>query len=372
MDIFINSYRHITLIGTVLLFAAFSELSSAQRPPAPVFVTTVEKVYFVDELEALGTLKSNENVEIMSTVTERVTKVNFKDGQRVRKGDILVEMDAAEELAQRVEEESRINKARKQLNRLNSLFKRDVAAESVLDETERELQTAQARLKAIQSRINQHILVAPFDGVVGLRNISVGALAQPGTRIATLDDDSVMKLDFSVPELFIATLQTGATVQARTRVYPDKVFEGVISSIDTRVDPITRSITVRALLNNDERQLKAGMLMRVIVNKNPRQAIVIPEETLITRGDNNFVLLIDTTNEKTTVREQVVKLGKRRKGEVEILSGLEVGQKIVTHGITRAKPGAPVVIKAVETNNESLTELLQQKASARETTKDQP
>ncbi|MEO0442298.1 MAG: efflux RND transporter periplasmic adaptor subunit [Pseudomonadota bacterium] len=353
-------FRATFIVGITLLITVASPLTFAQKPPTPVFVTLVENVDFVDEVEALGTLKSNENVEIMSTVTELVTKINFSDGQRVRKGDILVEMDAAEELAQKVEEESRINQALKQVNRLKSLFRRDAASESALDESERELQTAQARLKAIQSRIDQHILVAPFDGVVGLRNISAGALAQPGTRIATLDDDSVMKLDFSIPEVFIATLKTGTLVQARSGVYPDQVFTGSVSSIDTRIDPVTRSVAVRALLDNPDNQLKAGMLMRVVVQKNPRQTLVIPEESLITSADNNFVLLISQSANETRVKKQAVTLGSRRKGEVEILAGIKPGQQVVTHGITRAKPGAAVVIKAVEKNNESLSELLQQ------------
>jgi membrane fusion protein, multidrug efflux system len=361
-----NFYRSIMLVGFVLFSMILSQGSSAQSPPTPVFVTTVEKVHFVDEVEALGTLKSNENIEIMSSVTELVTKINFKDGQRVNKGDLLIEMDATEELAQRAEEESRINEASKQLNRLRSLFKRDVASESALDTTERELQTAQARLKAIQSRIDKHILIAPFDGVVGLRNISVGTLAQPGMRIVTLDDDSIMKLDFSIPEIFIAALKTNIIVQAHTRVYPDKVFEGTISSIDTRVDPVTRSVVTRALLDNKDGHLKAGMLMRVVIDKNPRQTIIIPEESLISRGEDSFVLLIDAANKKTTAKEQKVTLGERRKGEVEILSGLEVGQQIVTHGITRAKPGDSVIIKAIETNSERLTELLQQSTTKKE------
>ena len=340
------------------------QTASSAKTPTPVFVTVVKMAPFVDEVEALGTLKSNKNIDIMSTVTERVTKINFDDGQRVKKGDVLVEMDAAEELALRVEEQSRIDEARKQRDRLKSLFKRDAASESALDENERDLETAQARLKAIQSKIDQHILAAPFDGVLGLRNISIGALAQPGMRIVTLDDDSVMKLDFSVPEIFIATLKTGAKIQARTRVYPGRVFEGEISSIDTRVDPATRSVITRALLDNGENLLKAGMLMQIVIEKNPRQTLVIPEEAIISRGSDNFVLVINETGQETTVDRQKIELGARRKGEVEILSGLQAGQKIVTHGVNRAKPGAPVTVKAVETDNESLTDLLQQDTSS--------
>jgi len=337
-----------------------SSLTFAKKPPTPVFVAPVERLDFVDEVEALGTLQSNENVTIMTTVTELVTKINFEDGQRVKRGDVLVEMDAAEELAEKVEEQSRINEAQKQVDRLLSLVAQNVASKSALDQQKRDLQTAQARLNAVQSRINRHILLAPFDGVVGLRNISVGALAQPGNLITTLDDNSKMKLDFSVPDIFIATLKPGISVVARSSSYPTEIFEGKIASISSRVDPITRSITARAILDNSDQKLKAGMLLRVTIKKNPRQVIIIPEEALTSNGRNNFVMVIQNTDNKTTVRQQQVELGKRRKGGVEILSGLEEGQQIVTHGSLRLRPGAQVVIKGVETNNESLTELLQQ------------
>lgn len=349
---------HSVILLTLITFT--SSLAFAQSPPTAVFVAPVEQLDFVDEVEALGTLQSNENVEIMSSVTELVTKVNFEDGQRVKRGDVLVEMDATEELAEKVEEQSRINEAQKQVNRLQSLVAQNVASKSALDQQKRDLQTAQARLNAIQSRINRHILLAPFDGVVGLRNISVGALAQPGNIITTLDDNSTMKLDFSVPDIFIATLKPGITVIAKSSAYPGEVFEGKIASISSRVDPITRSITARALLDNSSQKLKAGMLMRVVIKKNPRQTIVIPEEALTSNGSNNFVMVITNSDDKTSVRRQQVELGKRRKGEVEILSGLEQGQQIVTHGSLKLRPGSPVTIKGVETNNESLTELLQQ------------
>lgn len=352
--------RNNTSLFFVLLFSGiFCSPLLAQRAPVPVFVADVKRSLFVDNVEALGTLQSNENVEITSTVTELVTKINFEDGQRVKKGYILVEMDAAEEIAERVEEQSRINEARKQLDRLKSLVKRDVASQAALDERKRELQTAQARLKAIESRISQHVLTAPFDGIVGLRNISVGTLAQPGSKIATLDDNSVMKLDFAIPEVFLATLKAGIAVKAYTAVYPNSVFEGVIHSIDTRVNPVTRSITARARLENADRRLKAGMLMRVVVNKNPRQAVIIPEESLITRGDKQFVMVIEHKNDKTYVQQQPIKLGNRRKGDIEILSGLEAGQQVVIHGTLRVRPGSEVMIQGVEKDNDSVSDFLE-------------
>ena len=267
----------IVVYGIMLL--ALAPYLEAQGQPTPVFVTTVERKSFTDDIEAVGTLKAKENVELTSTVTERVTRINFEDSQRVRKGRLLVEMDAAEELAQKAEEEYRIKEARRQVERLKPLVKRGAASESLLDQQQRELKTAQARVRAIQSRINQRRIVAPFDGVVGLRNISVGAMVQPGTRITTLDDDSIMKLDFSVPEVFLASIKPGTKIISTAGAYPDETFEGEVSGIGSRIDPVTRSIQVRARLNNDHGKLKPGLLMRVVLKKNNRNALVIPEET---------------------------------------------------------------------------------------------
>ena len=340
-----------------------STIASSNQKPTGVFVANVERVFFIDEMEALGSLQAAENVNLTSSVTERLTKINFDDNQRVKKGHVLVEMDVSEENAELAEETSRYNEAQSQVERVRALVQRSSASKSTLDERERELNTAKARLAAIQSRISQKRIVAPFDGVVGLRNISVGALAQPGMLITTIDDDRTMKLDFSVPEVFLSSLKLGLTVEAKASAYPNKIFKGTVTSIDSRIDPITRSVMARAILNNDGKLLKAGMLMRVQLNKNPRQTLIIPEESLVTIGDENAVMLVEE-GDKLTVKRQVVELGARRKGSVEILSGLQEGQQVVTHGTLKVRHGSSISIRAVEKNNESLTELLQQQSKA--------
>ena len=357
----------VVLIG-LFVFSFLATVTKAQPggdAPTPVFVAEVKRASFTDEIEALGTLQANENVNLTSTVTERVTTIHFQDNQRVAKGDLLVEMDAAEEEAELAEEQSRVNEAQRQVNRLRPLVQRGAASQSALDEQQRELNIARARINAIQSRIDERKIKAPFDGVVGIRNISVGALAQPGTHITTIDDVSVMKLDFDVPEIFLSSLQPGIKVNARTSAYPERVFTGEVSSIESRVDPITRSVSVRAFLDNADGVLKSGMLMRVEIRNNPRQALIIPEESVITSGTQNSVMVIGENEEgQTIVNAQPVEIGARRAGDVEILSGLNEGQKIVTHGTLRVRPGAAVTIKAVETNDETLTELLEQSAPA--------
>ena len=350
-------YRILGLL-TCLVFM-FSGGVASNEKPIPVFVAAVERVFFVDEMEALGTLQAAENVNLTSAVTERLTKVNFDDNQRVQKGFVLVEMDVSEENAEYAEESSRLDEAQSQVERVRALVERSSASKSTLDEREREMNTAKARLAAIQSRINQKRIVAPFDGVLGIRNISVGALAQPGMLLTTIDDDSSMKLDFSVPEVFLSSLKVGLTVEAKASAYPKQTFKGTVTSIDSRIDPITRSVMARAVLNNEDRLLKAGMLMRVQLNKNPRQTLIVPEESLVTIGNENAVMLVEKTA-GLKVKRQVVELGARRKGSVEILSGLKEGQQVVTHGTLKVRDGSLISIRAIEKNNESLSELLKQ------------
>jgi membrane fusion protein (multidrug efflux system) len=350
----------ITLSLMSCFMLSISTTAFSNQKPTAVFVANVERVLFVDEVEALGTLQATENVNLSSSVTERIIKINFDDNQRVKQGYVLVEMDISEEKAELAEESYRLDEAQSQVERVRALVKRSSASKSTLDEREREFNITKARLVAIQSRINQKRIIAPFDGVVGIRNISVGALAQPGMLLTTIDDDSQMKLDFSVPEVFLSSLKMGLTVEAKASAYPDQVFKGTVTSVDSRIDPITRSVMARAVLNNDERLLKAGMLMRVQLNKNPRQTLIVPEEALVTIGNENAVMLVDN-GEDLKVKRQVVVLGARRKGSVEILSGLEEGQQVVTHGTLKVRNGSLISIAAVEKNNESLSELLKQK-----------
>ncbi len=329
-------------------------------PPTPVIVATVERKPFVDEVEALGTLRAKESVDLTSTITELVTSVNFEDGQRVKEGDLLVEMAASEELAELTEEQSTLKEAKRQLDRIRPLAKKGVASESVLDQRRREYQAASARADAVKSRINRRRLLAPFDGVVGIRTISVGALVQPGTTITTVDDDSMMKLDFSVPSIYLPSLKPDVVIEATTRAFPGRVFEGRVSSVDSRIDPVTRSILVRAIIDNPDRALKPGLLMRVVLQKNPRNALLVPEEALIANGEKNAVLVVTKADDMTTVERRTVAIGQRRKGEVEILAGIQEGDKVVTHGTLRARPGMPVTIKAEQKADEPLRDMLKQ------------
>ncbi|MEM0910197.1 MAG: efflux RND transporter periplasmic adaptor subunit [Pseudomonadota bacterium] len=357
-----HAIKHMTG-GAALLLLSSLNFSLAQQAPS-VFVAKVQMAEFVDEIEALGTLQSNENVELFSTVTERIVDINFNDNQRVKKGDVLVRMDTAQENAELVEEQFRRDEAERQVKRLRRLVATNVASEALLDEQEREFNASNARIRAIQSRIDERTIVAPFDGVVGLRNISVGALVgptSPNAIITTIDDISVMKLDFSIPEVFLNSISQGLIIEASSRSYPDTVFSGTITSIDSRIDPITRAVSARAIIPNDDGILKAGMLMRIRLFKSPRMAIVVPEESIITAGRQKSVMLVNRTDaDKGVVERKSVNIGARRQGEVEIVSGIDAGDLVLSHGAIKVQPGAEVHIKAIEKGNQILRDLLTQ------------
>lgn len=331
--------------------------ADAASPPPAVIVAEAQLKSLVDRVEALGTLRANESVSLTASVTETVTGIYFDDGQRIKADAILVEMTSTEEHAQLEESQATVAEAKRQFKRVQSLAAQGTASRSLLDERRRDWETARARLAAIESRLADRLLKAPFSGVVGLRNLSLGALVRPGDLITTLDDDRVMKLEFSVPSIFLETLRSGLPITAKARAYGDREFVGRVVSIDSRVDPVTRSILVRAALPNDDRALKPGLLMRVELLKNPREGLMIPETALTPLGEQQYVLVVNEADDLQVERREV-KIGARQPGEVEVVAGLKPGEKVITHGVQIARPGQNVKILAVDDGSHNLRAIL--------------
>ncbi len=340
----------------VLLLSGFT-VALGQPPGVPgVIVAEVREIPLADRIEALGTLKSRESVLITANVTDSISAIHFDDGERVKAGDLLIEMVSHEQHALLQEANARVAEAEQQYQRVKSLAASGSASASLLDERRRDLHTARATLAGVEARLADRLIKAPFDGVLGLRNISLGALVKPGDVITTLDDDTRLILDFAVPSVFLSALKPGLLVEARTRAFPDEQFDGTISSINSRVDPITRSIMVRALFANDDRLLRPGQLMTVELLRNPRQALMVPESAVLHRGDDHFVFVL--TGEELIVAERQITLGTRQPGKVEIVEGLTAGDQVVTHGLQKARTGEPVKILAVDDGTRSLKDML--------------
>jgi membrane fusion protein (multidrug efflux system) len=189
-----------------------------------------------------------------------------------------------------------------------------------------------------------------------LRNISPGALVEPGDAITTLDDDSVLKLDFSVPSVFLPDLHPGLRITAKARAYGNRTFEGEVSGIDSRVNPATRSIQVRAILPNPDRALKPGILMQVELLRNPRRSAVVPEEALQQLGTDHFVMVIGADD---NAERRTVSIGARLPGFVEITEGLTAGERVITHGNDKVRPGQPVILKALDDGSRKLQDMLE-------------
>lgn len=332
-----------------LLAAAISVAFSQQRGPTAVMTAPVQKQSVSDRIEALGTLRANESVDLTATISERVVETGFEDGDRVKLGDVLLRLSSTEEEALLTEAKSSTREAKLQYERIEQLASRGTASTSQLDEARRVYETARARELAIESRLEELVIKAPFDGIVGLRNISVGALVRPGDLITTVDDDSLMLLDFSVPARFLDTVNPGTPIECSTATYGGRFFRGNVHSVASRVDPVTRSVGVRARIPNEDRLLLPGLLMKVDLLANPREALVIPEGTLLPVGEQNFVMVVAGSDKGPSAERREVVIGARHRGAVEIVSGLSLGESVVTHGGFKLADGAPIrVVPSVD------------------------
>ncbi|MCL4235865.1 MAG: efflux RND transporter periplasmic adaptor subunit [Deltaproteobacteria bacterium] len=309
--------------------------------PAPVVVAEAKTGDWTDELDAVGTARSRESVAITAKVTETVRRLHFEDGQQVKAGAILAELTRAEESAQLSEALAGFEDATKEYQRVSKLDSADLVAKTEVQTQTARYKAADARVRAIEARLSDRLIRAPFAGVVGLRNVSPGQLVAPGTVVATLDDISRIKLDFQVPETYVAVARPGLDVIARSEAYRDREFHGVITGMDTRVDPATRAFAVRAEIPNDDGALRPGMLLAVKIIRERRRTLIVPEGAIVQTQDRHMVFVATPENK---AEQRTVKIGARKPGFVEITEGLAEIEQVVVEGAMKARPGGDVAI----------------------------
>ena len=292
-----------------------------------------------DSLEAIGTASARESVALTAKVSETVTDVRFDSGQLVKKGQVLVVLSRQAQAAGLDEAAATYREAQALFERQQALAARQLVSASQLDAQRAARDAARGRLELLRAQSGDRVISAPFDGVLGLRQVSPGSLVTPGTVITTVDDVSLIKLDFSVPESQLSALAVGQAVEARSDAFPDQVFAGTVAAVGSRVDPMSRSLSARAEIPNPDGRLRPGMMLRVRLALPARTALQVPELSLQQVGQQAFVFRV-----KGDEVEQVpVKIGARRPGWVEILEGLRAGDKVVVEGIVKLKPGARIV-----------------------------
>lgn len=303
---------------------------------------------FRDVVEALGNTKANEQVLITSKYADVVDEISFSDGQIVNKNDILVRLNSQEEAAKVKELEANLAESVSQLNRFQDLLSKKATSKSQVEEQEAKTKAISAQLLSARTKLNELTIKAPFDGVLGFREISVGAYVKAGDVITSLDDLSLVKVDFSVPERFYTTMAIGQTVEADSVAYQGQSFIGKIASIDPRIDPITRTVKVRAEILNPEFKLRPGMLLHIKVERRVDTVLQVPESAIIPIEDKHFVFVaIDGKAQRKTVT-----VGRRKPGVVEVTSGLVDGESVVVEGALKLRDGTNINVLAANSTEQ--------------------
>lgn len=318
-----------------------------------VKVTTAKLNEFKDSIEAIGTTRANEKVFITTKYADLVDKIYFNDGQLVKKGDVLIRLNNQEELAKVSELEANLSESVAQLKRFQDLLSSKATSRSIVDQQEAKTKAIAAQLQSARTRLNDSIIKAPFDGVLGFRDVSVGSYIDAGSVITSLDDLSVIKVDFDLPERFLPTIKLGQSITALNSAYKNQKFVGKITSIDTRINPITRSLKVRAIIPNDNLALRPGMLLNIVLVRQVEMILQLPESSIIPIEDKHFVFAVESYSdeEKVAVRKRVT-IGRRLPGVVEIVDGISEQELIVIEGALKLRDGAKVkMINPPENNN---------------------
>jgi membrane fusion protein (multidrug efflux system) len=299
---------------------------------------------FTDRIDVIGTAKARRSVTLTSDSTELITSINFTSGQYVRQGSVLAVLKSDEQRAEVVNAQAALNKAKSDYDRFAELGRRGFAPRASIDQYRAAFEQARANLQAAQARLRDRVIRAPFSGTVGLSDAAPGMLITPGTPIATLDDLSVVNVDFDVPERFLGNVRPGTGIESTAEAYPNEIFRGSISRIDTRVKPETRAVTARAEFVNPGGRLKPGMLMKVGIAQGLMASVAVPESAVQYEGDQAYVFGIARQGERTVAVRKTVIAGAREAGFIQILEGLKPGDRIVADGLNRVQPNQPIRI----------------------------
>jgi membrane fusion protein (multidrug efflux system) len=331
----------------VILLAAFAALAAgtagarAAGPPPEVIVARARLVSFPLAVEGLGTARANESVEIRPQISENVTEIHFEGGQGVEAGQVLVRLDDKQARAAVAQARAALVESESQLRRARRLYETNTLAAAEFESRSAQRDADRALLDAAEARLADTVVRAPFAGRVGLRRVSLGSVVTPDTVITTLDATDPIKLDFDVPETSLARLGEGLPVEAQSAAWPEEAFRGEVASIDTRVDPVSRTVTVRALVPNPDGRLRPGMFLTVKLLREDVRALMIPEQALVPEQSRQYVFVV---GEDGLVEKRLVETGRRRPGQVEVVEGLAAGERVVAEGTQKARPGAPVEV----------------------------
>lgn len=312
----------------------------AAAAPVGVEVARAAAVAMADEVQAVGTLRANESVVVRPEIAGRIVSIGFSDGDRVSRGALLVSLDASVLAAQAEQARAELGLAQTSYERTRDLAGRQFVSGSALDQAAATLKVQQARLALAEAQLDKTRIRAPFGGVLGLRNVSVGEVVRDGAELVTLEDVSSMKVDLRLPERFLGQLRPGQSISVEVDAFPGRSFVATLDALDAQVDANGRSVLARGVLANPDGALRSGMFAkaRIVLREKP-QATVVPEAAILPVGGESFVFRVEDGKALRTA----VRTGLRRDGRVEILDGVRPGDTVVVAGQQRLTRDAMAV-----------------------------
>ncbi len=347
----------VVLGGLWWIFMRPAQTAHSQGAPAGGFAIPVEAVPVKvgpsrREVAAVGSLRSNESVTLRPEVATRVVAIGFEEGQKVQKGQTLIQLDNSVQRAELAQAEAALVLSRANFERADELVKRGAGTQRALDEARAKLRTDEASVALTKARLEKYTLSAPFNSVAGLRRISIGDFVNVGAEIVNLEMIDPLKVDFRVPELFLPAVRTGQTITVTADAFPDRSFAGTVYAIDPLIDAAGRSLVIRARIDNPDDSLRPGLFLRVTLQLSVKEnALFVREESLIPMGDATFVYRLAEPPSGAAVPQGAkiaqmtrVSIGERRRGEIEIMDGLQPTDTVVTAGILKLRDGTPVQV----------------------------
>ena len=294
---------------------------------------------FVDDVAAVGSLKSNESVVLRPEIAGRIAAIHLREGMPAAKGAVLVALDASTQAAELRQAEANLALSQANHRRTEELYEKKFVSARARDEAGANLKVLEAAVALAQARLQKTQIRAPFAGIVGIRNVSVGDYVKEGQELVNIEDIGALKADFRLPESYLSRLRKGQSVEVSTDAMPGQTFKGTLDAIDPLLDASGRAISLRARLENPDLKLRPGMFVRVrLAFGGERQGLAVPEEALVPAGNDNFVFRVA----EGKAQRVMVKVGQRRGATVEITEGLKAGDEVVSAGQLKLRDGVPV------------------------------
>lgn len=308
-----------------------------------------------EDAQAVGSLRSNQGVMLRPEVSGRVSKLGFTDGQRVRRGQVLVQLDDSLQQAQLQQAQAQANIARTNLQRNRELVAQNFVSQSAVDQARANVEVAEAQVALAQAQLQRMKVLAPFDGFAGIRSVNVGDYVKDGADLVQVEDVSTVWVDFRLPERYLAQLKPGQEVAVALDALPGRPHSARVEAIDSQLDASGRSVLVRARLANAGGTLRSGLFARTrIVFSTREQAVTVPEEALVPMGDRQFLIkVVDGPDGSKIGQRMAARIGVRRAGRVEVLEGLQAGDLVAVAGQARLMRGEPQPVRIVQLGDKS-------------------